>query len=256
MDGRPLERLELLTLAHKDEQYYRDWLGNDVQALLQNCGTRRWIQFRDALTVLSRFGYFGINMLTNNPTPGEEFCQAQPVTGGILQKLLTILLNNELRPPKGFPQKYAFLAKNVHLISFLFFGDFAEIAKRATNYFYSTLDTETYQTKRMKYLFQFAGLLSLAKLLIHMAKQESIEAERSETSKNLSINLSTESVKKDSPSSLCHLCSETRVDPTSTLCGHIFCWTCIHKWLKERSECPVCRTPTEPSRLIYLVNFK
>lgn len=39
----------------------------------------------------------------------------------------------------------------------------------------------------------------------------------------------------------CTLCLEPFRDPSVTSCGHVFCWTCIQDWVKEKAECPLCR---------------
>ena len=39
----------------------------------------------------------------------------------------------------------------------------------------------------------------------------------------------------------CTLCLEELKDPSTTTCGHIFCWTCIADWIREKPECPLCR---------------
>ncbi|KAF1943402.1 hypothetical protein EJ02DRAFT_453306 [Clathrospora elynae] len=39
----------------------------------------------------------------------------------------------------------------------------------------------------------------------------------------------------------CTLCLEEMRDPSVTTCGHVFCWTCICDWAREKPECPLCR---------------
>ncbi|KAM9875110.1 hypothetical protein BJF96_g4867 [Verticillium dahliae] len=39
----------------------------------------------------------------------------------------------------------------------------------------------------------------------------------------------------------CTLCLEPMRDPAATGCGHVFCWSCIGDWVREKPECPLCR---------------
>ena len=39
----------------------------------------------------------------------------------------------------------------------------------------------------------------------------------------------------------CTLCLEELKDPSVTTCGHMFCWSCIADWIREKPECPLCR---------------
>jgi len=42
----------------------------------------------------------------------------------------------------------------------------------------------------------------------------------------------------------CNVCLDVAKDPVVSLCGHLFCWACIHQWIETRphkQECPVCK---------------
>jgi peroxin-10 len=39
----------------------------------------------------------------------------------------------------------------------------------------------------------------------------------------------------------CTLCLEPMKEPSVTTCGHVFCWSCIGDWCREKPECPLCR---------------
>jgi len=53
----------------------------------------------------------------------------------------------------------------------------------------------------------------------------------------------------------CTLCLEERTDSCSTECGHLFCWSCIVGWGREKAECPLCRQSLNLARLLPIYNL-
>lgn len=57
-------------------------------------------------------------------------------------------------------------------------------------------------------------------------------------------------------SGTCAVCMGDMSEPTATVCGHVFCWSCIQEWTSEDgSPCPKCRTVSHPQELLSLVNY-
>ncbi|KAJ0251487.1 E3 ubiquitin-protein ligase RMA3 [Hirschfeldia incana] len=60
----------------------------------------------------------------------------------------------------------------------------------------------------------------------------------------------------------CNICLDTAHDPVVTLCGHLFCWPCIYKWLhvqlssvstaQNHNNCPVCKSNIAVTSLVPL----
>ncbi|KAE8686864.1 hypothetical protein F3Y22_tig00111027pilonHSYRG00311 [Hibiscus syriacus] len=56
----------------------------------------------------------------------------------------------------------------------------------------------------------------------------------------------------------CNICLDSVQDPVVTLCGHLYCWPCIYKWLhfekqdQKQQECPVCKAEVSDTALIPL----
>ncbi|KAK3598995.1 hypothetical protein CHS0354_007448 [Potamilus streckersoni] len=54
----------------------------------------------------------------------------------------------------------------------------------------------------------------------------------------------------------CSICSELFVQATSLNCSHSYCALCINQWMKQKKECPVCRSPvTTVMRSIVLDSY-
>ncbi|KAF9519782.1 hypothetical protein BS47DRAFT_1287934 [Hydnum rufescens UP504] len=53
----------------------------------------------------------------------------------------------------------------------------------------------------------------------------------------------------------CALCLEERTASSVTECGHVFCWTCVVGWGREKAECPLCRQSLDLTRILPLYNL-
>ncbi|KAK4393396.1 E3 ubiquitin-protein ligase [Sesamum angolense] len=53
----------------------------------------------------------------------------------------------------------------------------------------------------------------------------------------------------------CNICFDLARDPVITLCGHLYCWPCLYRWLQGHSqahECPVCKALIQEEKVIPL----
>ncbi|KAG0257511.1 hypothetical protein BG011_003922 [Mortierella polycephala] len=51
----------------------------------------------------------------------------------------------------------------------------------------------------------------------------------------------------------CNICFDTSMSPVLTLCGHLFCWSCLHQWLEAQRQnptCPVCKAGCAQDKVI------
>lgn len=55
----------------------------------------------------------------------------------------------------------------------------------------------------------------------------------------------------------CNICLDSVHDPVVTLCGHLYCWPCIYKWIHHQKttqnvQCPVCKTEISQKTIVPL----
>ncbi|KAL9236406.1 hypothetical protein vseg_011082 [Gypsophila vaccaria] len=94
----------------------------------------------------------------------------------------------------------------------------------------------------------------------HESESPSSEALAMKQKHDLASVHSTESGSSDSAFN-CSICFESAHDPVVTLCGHLYCWACIFKWLHVQTSssepghqqaCPVCKASISDSSMIPL----
>lgn len=53
----------------------------------------------------------------------------------------------------------------------------------------------------------------------------------------------------------CNICLDTAQDAVVSMCGHLFCWSCLHQWLETRPNrqvCPVCKAGISKEKVVPL----
>lgn len=51
----------------------------------------------------------------------------------------------------------------------------------------------------------------------------------------------------------CNVCFDIPRDPVVTPCGHLYCWSCLYRWMRQRQEspqCPVCKAGVDQKSVI------
>lgn len=51
----------------------------------------------------------------------------------------------------------------------------------------------------------------------------------------------------------CNICYELASEPVVTLCGHLYCWPCLFRWLQVQTNCrtcPVCKAGVDRDKVI------
>ncbi|XP_022224169.1 E3 ubiquitin-protein ligase RNF185 [Drosophila obscura] len=68
-------------------------------------------------------------------------------------------------------------------------------------------------------------------------------------------NSSTDKEQSDESLYECNICLDTAKDAVVSMCGHLFCWPCLHQWLLTRPSrklCPVCKAAVDKDKVIPL----
>ncbi|XP_043578913.1 E3 ubiquitin-protein ligase RNF185-like [Bombus pyrosoma] len=64
-----------------------------------------------------------------------------------------------------------------------------------------------------------------------------------------------EEKEKDNRTFECNICLDTAKNAVISMCGHLFCWPCLHQWLETRPTrqmCPVCKSAISKDKVIPL----
>lgn len=83
-----------------------------------------------------------------------------------------------------------------------------------------------------------------------------MEEEATSTLKSEATETTEENKEKDDESMYeCNICLDPAKNAVVSMCGHLFCWPCLHQWLEirpSRKLCPVCKAAIDKDKVIPL----
>lgn len=252
------DNASVITSTQKDEEYI-EHIHLQASLLFQKLfGPQKWFTFKPFIKSLSSFIYYSTTHLNNLLTLGEEYTSIIQLDKNgtqlkmvpfsrrllfaiihsfsplIIEKLLFRYITNEnnfdLKSAKDLIEKL----KDLNLILFYTFGTYSRIADRLLNLKYYSFGPNNDNYFANRFLSFFATLQFILNVIVTFRLKEIKDEMIIETASNGQSEPLNEKQR-------CSLCWGIRVDDTATLCGHLFCWKCICRWIAIEPFCPICR---------------
>ena len=152
--------------------------------------------------------------------------------------------------------------EKLNICIFYFHGTFYHLSKRLTGIGYvkyAGFSSQPQDTTRSS--FKILGIITSFNLLLafiynfYKSRNKAIIEEEDEE------DLENEQLDSKGPIPVherCSLCLDrlgSRGGVSSTICGHLHCWTCIHHSIRAVPECPICRQPLGHNNIIPCRNY-
>lgn len=182
----------------------------------------------------------------------------------IIHKLIKTISNNaQIRPEAKFKIKQILVsfqaglpfAQSLNLSVFYLTGIYYHMSKRISSIKYLKIKSTTFNGH--KPTFKLLGSVSLANLAISLilASYKSLGSSNHVQNSTGEEETCFAQGKPLTIGNQCTLCLDLRRNSSCTPCGHLFCWDCILESLNNREECPLCREPVKPSRVVPMRNY-
>lgn len=218
----------------------------------------------DKIDSLAKSTYLALTTLNGSRTLGEEYVDLFYMTPWHTlpskSRKVAYVLFSSLGPLFGqrlLRNQWVKRVENLNLLIFYFVGSYYQLSKRLFGLRYALGHRRSMFDQHGSY--QFLGVLMALRLLVSLVNKVSADASDLDVSSSDSpaapeVSLEDPEVMPWIPeqSRVCNLCLEPIKSPATTLCGHLFCWTCASEWCRERPECPLCRQKCLEQQLLPL----
>ncbi|KNE67031.1 hypothetical protein AMAG_12108 [Allomyces macrogynus ATCC 38327] len=270
---------DVIRAAQKDDYYVAMLRNSMAEVVASTLGSREYARLSKYLGTAASTLYYALTTGLGQSTLGEEYCDIVPTTADassvparwsrflfvLSQSVLPAFLQHWLAGATP-GSKRAHLASAIssllplHLAVFYFTGAYYTLAKRISGIRYLSLTKPTDEQANFSYAplgrLLLVQILTTGGLTAYRAwrawRRDRAVAKAVLDDDSVPLLLGTEKVVPAAISTTllpyestgdCVLCMCPRDVSTAGPCGHLFCWTCVCEWLKEKPECPLCRTP-------------
>jgi len=219
----------------KDVFYINELRMKLTDLLMDWIGARRLTHLLADVSPIAQALYVLLTTGAGQRTLGEEYCQLLPVDQNkknlpdkLVRALLVVwpLIWARIQKENQLLQR---LLKEVilplHLAWFYYDGRYPEVIRRLLQlrYIYYPRRAPVSQGTNRLYL-----LLSLSLVSVSVVRAVKLGRDYNMTKAELKEEEEIDEARK------CALCLGSRRDTAITTCGHLFCWTCILAWLRQR----------------------
>ncbi|XP_044752659.1 peroxisome biogenesis factor 10-like [Coccinella septempunctata] len=283
MFSKKAQVVDILRCMQRDDLAIKA-LEENIQSLSKSLGSRNDRIFRKYIPIISSLWYYYVTTGNNLQTLGEEYSNILRFTStnGIpsrMTQLIWLILHiggesvvdrlisymesqvkssGELREEARKSLLNLFSIWNIikcdlltiHKAIFYLNGTYYTFAHRLSGIQYVIL-RDWLEDKSFHNSFKILGIITIIYSAFNISKK--VWANRFNQQIETESLLST--IRGATSDKICVLCNEKRKNPSSTPCGHVFCWECIYESLSYTHKCPLCREEVIPSRVIFLQNF-